>query len=192
MLEQCFLKPNTTDRIRASWLGEPIERYVTWLTEQGYAARSVGRRVPMLMHFADYSATHCAKTWEELPAHVDPFVDAWVRKHGRRCKDKEARRQVDSAARNPVGQMLRLILSGYAGHKRTRPPQPFAESAPGFFSYLREECGLRPASVALYAINLRRLDNTYGGSSWLIFASYRCPCSAAFPATLAKRSARMP
>ena len=49
MLERYYLKPETIDRIRATWLGEPIERYVAWLTEQGYAARSVCRRVPMLM-----------------------------------------------------------------------------------------------------------------------------------------------
>ena len=28
MLEDYYLKPDTIDRIRASWLGEPIERYV--------------------------------------------------------------------------------------------------------------------------------------------------------------------
>ena len=158
MLEQYFLKPTTIDRIRASWLGEPIEQYVTWLAERGYTARSVGRRVPMLMHFADHAATHGAKTWEELPGHVDSFVDTWVRQHGRRCKDKEARRQVASAARNPVEQMLCLILPGYRGHQRPQPPQPFAASAPGFFSYLQQERGLRPASIALYTINLRRLE----------------------------------
>jgi hypothetical protein len=34
MLEQYFVKPETVDRVRASWLGEAIERYVAWLTEQ--------------------------------------------------------------------------------------------------------------------------------------------------------------
>jgi len=31
MLERYFLKPDTVDRLRASWIGEPIERYVQWL-----------------------------------------------------------------------------------------------------------------------------------------------------------------
>ncbi len=158
MLERDYLKPETIDRIRASCLGEPIERYVAWLTEQGYAARSVCRRVPMLMHFAEYSAARGAKAWEELPDHVGAFVAAWVREHGRRCKDKEAKRQVASAARNPVEQMLRLLLSDYPGHRRTPRPQPFAESVPGFFDYLQDERGLRPASIALYTHNLRRLE----------------------------------
>ena len=159
MLEHYYLKPETIDRIRACWLGEPIERYVAWLAEQRYAARSVCRRVPMLMHFADFSAARGAKGWEDLPEHVNAFVTAWVRDHGRRCKNKEARRQVASAARNPVEQMLRLLLPDYPDHKRATRPQPFAESVPGFFDYLRDERGLRPASIALYTHNLRRLES---------------------------------
>ena len=30
MINHYFLKTKTLDRIRASWLGEPIQRYVTW------------------------------------------------------------------------------------------------------------------------------------------------------------------
>lgn len=158
MLERYYLKPETIDRIRASWLAEPVERYVTWLTEQGYAARCVHHRVPMLIHFAEYSAACGAKAWEELPDHVEAFVEAWVSEHGQRSKNKEARRHVANAARNPVQQMLRLLLPGYLGHKKTPRPRPFAESASGFFDYLRDERGLRPTSIALYMHNLRRLE----------------------------------
>jgi site-specific recombinase XerD len=158
MLEDYYLKPDTIDRIRASWLGEPIERYVAWLAEQGYAARNVYRRVPMLMHFAQFSAARGAKNWEDLPEHVEAFVAAWSREHGRHCKTKEAKRQVAGAARVPVEQMVRLLLPDYQGHKRTPLPQPFVHGAPGFFDYLREERGLRPASIALYVHNLRRLE----------------------------------
>ena len=45
MITQYFLKPQTQDRIRACWLGEAIEGYVTWLHAQRYAARNVYRRV---------------------------------------------------------------------------------------------------------------------------------------------------
>jgi len=158
MLENYYLKPETIDRVRACWLGEAIERYVTWLSIQGYAARSICRRIPMLMHFAEFAAAHGAKTQEELTDHVDGFVNAWVRDHGQRCKDKEARRQVASAVRNPVDQMLRLVLPGYLGHRRAPATPPFATSAPGFFDYLREERGLRAASIDLYTHNLRRLE----------------------------------
>lgn len=158
MLEKYYLKPTTTDRIRASWLGEPIERYVTWLTEQGYSARSVYRRVPMLVHFAEYAAAHGATTHAQLADQVEGFVDAWVREHGRRCKDLEARRYVAGAARNPVQQMLRLLFPGYLGKRPAPRPPPFAATAPGFFDYLRQERGLQPTSIALYIHNLRRLE----------------------------------
>src|SRR3970282_2076497 len=50
MLERYFIRPQTVDQIRASWIGQPIERYVAWLTEEGYASRNVFHRVPVLRH----------------------------------------------------------------------------------------------------------------------------------------------
>ena len=47
MLEHYFLRPETVDRIRSSWIGDAIDRYVTWLAEHGYASRNVLRRVPI-------------------------------------------------------------------------------------------------------------------------------------------------
>ena len=35
MLEHYFAKPDTIDTIRASWVGEPIEQYVSWLAGHG-------------------------------------------------------------------------------------------------------------------------------------------------------------
>jgi integrase/recombinase XerD len=34
MLESYFVRPQTVDRIRASWIGAEVERYVGWLTER--------------------------------------------------------------------------------------------------------------------------------------------------------------
>jgi hypothetical protein len=51
MLNRYFVRPATVDRIRASWIGGPIEQYVTWLTDKGYAARNVFHRVPVLVHY---------------------------------------------------------------------------------------------------------------------------------------------
>ncbi len=36
MLESYFVKPTTVDRIRDSWIGAEVERYVAWLAEHGY------------------------------------------------------------------------------------------------------------------------------------------------------------
>jgi integrase/recombinase XerD len=33
MLESYFVKPQTVDRVRGSWIGPEIERYVDWLGE---------------------------------------------------------------------------------------------------------------------------------------------------------------
>ena len=60
MLEDYFAKPSTIDRIRAHWLALQIERYVEWMQAQGYADRSILRRVPYLCHFADFARQHGA------------------------------------------------------------------------------------------------------------------------------------
>ena len=73
MLEYYFSKPDTIDRIRSCWLSEPIEQYVNWLEEHGYAASNVGARVPRLMQFAEFAWASGARHQEDLPAHVDPF-----------------------------------------------------------------------------------------------------------------------
>ena len=55
MLNRYFIRPTTVDRIRASWIGDPIERYVVWLGEQSYAARNVFVRVPILLRFGEFA-----------------------------------------------------------------------------------------------------------------------------------------
>lgn len=159
MLERYYLRPETLDRIRASWLAGPIERYVAWLTESGYAARNVFRRVPILRHFAEFAKAEGAQRHEDLPAFVKPFATAWVQAHGRNCKSERARKKVEDEARNPVEQMLRLILQGFTGRGRGHwAREPFSVSAPGFFQYLRKERGLRDASVVHYRHYLQKFE----------------------------------
>src|SRR5437016_14566393 len=110
MFERYFVKPETIDRLRASWLGEPIERYVTWLHEHGYAARNVFRRVPLLWQFGEFARAQGATQWEELPRYVESFSQVWVQKHGQRCPTEQARRHVGRDVRNPIQQLLRLSL----------------------------------------------------------------------------------
>ena len=82
MLERYFVKPDTIDRIRASWIGELVEQYVRWLTENHYSARTILRRVPILMSFGKYAWGRGAKTWEGLPDYVDPFAEMYFRQRG--------------------------------------------------------------------------------------------------------------
>jgi len=158
MIEHYFLKPETCDRIRASWLGEPIQRYVTWLHEHGYAARNVFRRVPTLMRFASYTQDRGAKAWADLPDHAEPFVDQMVRERGVNCRDEEARRSLARDFRNPIQQMLRLVLPDFAGNRRDHLPFPFVGEAPGFCGYLRQERGISPNTLHNYQYCLRSLE----------------------------------
>ena len=159
MLEHYFLKPGTVDRLRDSWIGDPIERYVQWLSENGYAARNVYRRVPTLRKFGEFAQQQGATNFADLPAFVEPFVSQWVRDHGSHYK--EVPRWIEHDGRTPVEQMLVLILPGYTGKGRSqRVKDPFSKQAPDFLLFLREERGLRERSIIHYCHYLR-LFETY-------------------------------
>lgn len=158
MLNKYFKQLKTLDRIQASWLSEPIERYVTSLHNQKYATSSISRRVSILMHFGEFAQTQGAKTWQELPDLVEPFITQWRCDHGKHCKTKEAIRLVTSVAQTPINQMLRLVIPDYTGGQRISRPLPLIDRAPGFFTYLEEERGLRELTIRSYVINLRRLE----------------------------------
>ena len=159
MLEQYFSKPDTIDRIRASWLGEPIERYVSWLSDHGYASACVRSRVPVLKHFAAFTWDRGARTCEELPDHVEPFVTHWVdERAASSCANRH--RKYGNEVRGPVEQFVVLQVPSFAGRGRLPYARdPFLDEAPGFFTYLREERGLREASVHHYGHYLRKVEH---------------------------------
>jgi site-specific recombinase XerC len=157
MLERYYVKPQTIDRIKAHWMGEAIERYVTWLHERGYGARNVFRRVPWLLHFGTYAQSQGAMTWAELPKYVSSFVHDWTVKHGGNCRSERARKSVANAVRGPIEQMIRLLVPEFAPTGRQKP-FPFYDQAPGFVDHLRNERGLRPATIRSYQILLRHLE----------------------------------
>ena len=113
MLERYFIRPTTIDRIRACWIGDAIERYVTWLTEQNYAARNVFVRVPIIVRFGEFTKSRGANNWNELPSHIEPFVDHWLQEHGQASLDDQQRRTAACNVRNPIHQLLHLIIPGY-------------------------------------------------------------------------------
>ncbi|PVE21008.1 hypothetical protein DC522_29095 [Microvirga sp. KLBC 81] len=78
MLERYFVKPETVDRIRMSWLGPHIEFYITALTEQGYSARSILRRVPILMRFGEFAHARHITSVAQAEGRVDAFVAEWL------------------------------------------------------------------------------------------------------------------
>jgi integrase/recombinase XerD len=81
VLEIYFVRPETVDRIRASWIGAQVEHYVGWLADQGYSARTVLRRVPQLVAFGEFAHERGAQVVADLPAHVDAYVRQRVSRH---------------------------------------------------------------------------------------------------------------
>jgi site-specific recombinase XerD len=157
MLERYFALPRSVDRIRALWLGQAIDRYVGWLDERRTSTATIKQHVQTLVHFSNFAGARGASTWEDLPSHLEPFVDQWMRERGRWCRGQRDRTIVHSHARVPVEQMLRLLLPDFMGTMR-QVELPFRASAPGFFSYLRDERGLRPATLHQYEHHLRGFE----------------------------------
>jgi hypothetical protein len=55
MLDHYFVRPETVNRIRSSWIGPLIEQYLMSLHERGYAVRRLGQRVPILVQFGKFA-----------------------------------------------------------------------------------------------------------------------------------------
>lgn len=150
MLEQYFLKPDTVDRIQNCWLGEPIERYVALQAEKGYAASHIRSHVPILRQFAEATWHWGARSWEELPDYIEPFVARWIAERGI-GRSANRIRQLGNEIRGPIEQLVSLVVPSFVGRGRPRVTRdPFLKEAPGFFTYLREERGLREASILHY------------------------------------------
>src|SRR5215475_1213666 len=129
MLERYYIRPETVDRVRASWIGEAISKYVVWLNEQGYAARTVYRRLPILMRFGEFAWNQGARRWDELAEHVEAFVTSWI---GERYATRTARKDMPRKLRNPIQQMLRRVLPDFARGGRQQRLEPFRDQAPHF------------------------------------------------------------
>ena len=155
MLEHCFVRPETLDRIRSSWLGPAIDRYAAWLTARGYRARTLATRVSLLRQFGTFAQTRGAQGYEELPPHQEPFLRFWIHKpHPRRAPDRPP--QGVRHARVAIEQMLRVVVPGFVGRPRRQAiREPFADRAPGFSTYLCQERGLRETTLGLYGEHLR-------------------------------------
>lgn len=166
MLERFFIRPDTIDRIRSSWIGAAIVQYITWLAERNFSTRTVCRRVPILMHFGHFARDRGAKEWQELPQYVEAFVTAWLADHSGSQHTTLARNKIAKDVRAPVEQMLSLVVADFQGRGRPhKPVHPFLDVAPAFFDYLRDERGLRDNTVKQYTHHLRQFAvylNTIG------------------------------
>lgn len=130
-----------------------------WLCEHGYRVGTLATRVSILRQFGTFAKTHGAQGYEELPAHLESFLQFWLhRSHPRRASGPP-QPQLARHARVAIEQTLRLVVPGFVGRScRHADRQPFIDRVPGFFSYLREERGLRDGTLDLYANHLRQFD----------------------------------
>ena len=156
MLEKYFARPSTLDRIQASWLAEPIERYVRWLESRGSSPTLVRCRVPILVAFGDFAASRGATTCQELPAHVSSFIREREQSRLPRLRPRTGRGSYGDEHRRAIEQMLQCVLPDFQGSfQRKKLPMPFAAQVPGFFPYLRDERGLRETTLVHYIQDLR-------------------------------------
>jgi len=116
-------------------------------------------RVPVLVQFGEFARASGATKWDELPSYVDPFVHYWQREHGAAGRSQSEILRSARPIRNAIRQLLHLIIPSYQNSARCRGlSDPFADSAPRFFDFLRRDRGLREATVVQYQHHLRRLE----------------------------------
>lgn len=157
MLERYFRSFKTIDRYKALWLGPQIEDYVETLHERHTSHATVQRHVRALAHFNDFVRALGVTRLEELPEHVDTFVEQWLAKHGGWCKKPQDIAAVVAQSRLPVERMLCAALPGFTRPSH-QPALPFSMSAPGFFDFLANERGLRPSTLHSYVYTLRPFE----------------------------------
>ena len=158
MLEEYFVKPQTIDRVRSSWIATEIEHYVDWMSEHDYQGRNVLHRVPLLIAFGEFARAHSAVSVADLPAQIDGFVAERVAQRAPARRDGRVSPTMAKELRGPIEQMLTVVLVGFEGSGRRRRERPFAVAVPGFFEYLVTERGLAPASIKSYRHHLDRFE----------------------------------
>ena len=162
MLESYYVKPQAVDRIRASWIGAEIERYVVWLAEESYSRASVRCRVPVLFAFGEFACAAGARSVSDLPAHVEAFVAERIPADRAAQLGAVTARQCVKNIRVPIEQMLGLVVPGFAGSRRVLLGVPFSDELPGFFEHLLCERGLRPTTLHGYGCYLRSFEQYLG------------------------------
>lgn len=135
MLEHYFARPRTVDRIRASWIAEPIERYVERLRAVGLAPSTIRSRIPILVRFGEFAAERGARTFEELPESIAAFVEYWPQRHGARRWTPALAGTRRWQVQQPVEELIECAVPEFRRpSRRQRLPMPFVAEAPVFVS----------------------------------------------------------
>lgn len=178
MLERHFRSFKAIDRIKSLWLGPQIEHYVETLEERHTCNATIRQHVRALGHFNDFVRARGVSRLQELPVHVDAFVERWQAEHGGWCKNAQDAAAVVAQSRIPVERMLCVTLPGYT-RPDNKPAMPFSVSAPGFFSFLRNEKGLSRTTLHSYTYTLRPFE-AYLARAGISLAELTPACITAF------------
>lgn len=157
MLERHYSSCRAIDRIRALWLGPAVDRHVRWLDERRASTSTVKHHVRMIVQFDAFVVARRARTYDELPAHLDAFLSEWMDKRSAASRSKRDRNNLYSQMCAPVEQMLRLVVPGFSGRVR-HVHLPFQNTVPSFIAYLTHERGLRPETLRNYLHHLRAFE----------------------------------
>lgn len=94
------------------------------------------RRVPLLQQFGDFAQAHSAATWQDLPAHVEPFTAWWARRRGQPTRRPATHAKLVTHTRSTVEQMLQPVVPGFTGRGRPHRGEPFLGRTGAFFQEL--------------------------------------------------------
>lgn len=156
-LESYYVRPRTVDRVRGTWLGPQIERYVERLAAERYARSTVLRTICTLVEFGDFAKARGAHCVDDLPQHVEAFLTDYMDCHGDKDQSRRRRGTLLAHARAHVDGMLRLVLPEFVGGK-TALERPFQKGVPTLFDHLQSERGYRATTVLRYVHHLRGLE----------------------------------
>ena len=154
MLENYFVKAQTIERIRRSWIAESIEKYVASMEAQGYANHTIQLYVERLVCFGEYAKSKGANSLADISAFTSDFASDRASQCSTERKDNMQRR-TKKDTETVVKQMLAVVLPEFKrqSHKR-RTELPRFDFTEKFFVFLQEERGLSKASICVYEYSL--------------------------------------
>jgi hypothetical protein len=124
------------------------------LSERQQSRASALYKIQTLILFDRFVTDRHVRALEDLPAQIEPFIAEWKRTRGRKPHTPSYARSLQAGPRPTVEQLLRLELPGFVGTDR-RQPWPLQDLLPGFQEHLRQERGLRPATLIGYEHHMR-------------------------------------
>lgn len=156
MIEKYIIKPQNCDRIHRTWLGNAICCYVEYLDKQNYSSSTIKRKISVLVELSEYTKSKEVKSQVELPSYENAFISHMLMRHQNNHPNRNHHERTKFYT-SIVRHFLVFTLDNYKKNKRCLD-FPMKEYAPKFLDYLKQERGLSPETIKLYAHNLRKFE----------------------------------